>query len=88
MRESILSCRAWLKDTDAIEQVYQYYDVLERMVQAMDNIQNFVQIKSSDTLEIFQAKLQLKTDEWFGSLEFPVDPLADRDKFVCKSECP
>ena len=66
IRERILSCRAWIGSSgngDYLHHVYKYYNVLEHMVKAMENIQSFVQIKSIDSVEAFQAKFQLKMDK-------------------------
>lgn len=73
LRERILSCRAWIQNGDSIDHVYQYYDVLKHAIQTMDHLQTFVGIDSADQVQIFQAKLRLKMNEWFGPIDFPTD---------------
>lgn len=86
LRERILSARAWINNGDSLHNVYQTYDLIEEMVKAMDHLQTFANIKSHDNVEIFQAKMQLKLNEWFGPIQYPVDPERDREEYICASE--
>ena len=86
LRERILSCREWIRNGDSLENVYYYYDILEQVVWAMDNIQTFVNIPTKDSAELFQLKLRTKLNEWFGEIDFPVHPDTERHKYVCASE--
>lgn len=81
-----MACRAWIENGDSLEEVYYDYDVLEHMVQAMDNLQTFVNFKTEDSVQVYQAKLKLKMKEWFGHLKFPLDPVKERRRYVCVSE--